>query len=83
MHAVQVISEARPDYAWVQLDVANAFPSTSRRAVLEALEEHASALLPPPEPVLRPVPPPFFLLGLSKARGINRVNKSGGRGGPT
>ena len=44
--AVQVVSEARPDYAWVQLDVANAFPSISRRAVLEALEERAPALLP-------------------------------------
>ena len=53
VHAVQVVSEARPDYAWVQLDVANAFPSISRRAVLEALEAHAPALLPLAETFLR------------------------------
>ena len=46
VHAVQVVSDARPDHAWVQLDVANAFPSVSRRAVLEAVEEYAPALLP-------------------------------------
>ena len=53
VHAVQVVSEARPDHAWVQLDVANAFPSVSRRAVLEALEEYAPALLPLAETFLR------------------------------
>ena len=53
VHAVQVVSEARPDHAWVQLDVANAFPSVSRRAVLEALEEYAPALLPLAETYLR------------------------------
>ena len=40
-------SGARPDdHAWVQLDVANAFPRVSRRAVLEAVAERALALLP-------------------------------------
>jgi len=53
VHAVQVVSEARPDHAWVQLDVANAFPSVSRRAVLEAVAEHAPALLPLAETFLR------------------------------
>ena len=46
VHAVQVVSASRPEHAWVQLDVANAFPSISRRAVLDALGEHAPALLP-------------------------------------
>ena len=53
VHAVQVVSDARPDHAWVQLDVANAFPSVSRRAVLEAVEEYAPALLPLAEAFLR------------------------------
>ena len=53
VHAVQVASEARPGHAWVQLDVANAFPSVSRRAVLEALEEHAPELLPLAETFMR------------------------------
>ncbi len=39
LHTVQVVSAARPNHAWVQLDVKNAFPSVRRRAVLEALEE--------------------------------------------
>ena len=46
VHTVQVVAEAHPDRAWVQLDVANAFPSVSRQAVLDAVTEHAPALLP-------------------------------------
>ena len=53
IHAVQVVSEARPHGAWVQLDVANAFPSVRRRAVLEALAEHAPMLQPLAETFLR------------------------------
>ena len=53
VHAVQVVSEARPDSAWVQLDVANAFPSVNRRVVLEAVREHAPALLPLADTFLR------------------------------
>ena len=45
-HTMQVVAEAHPDRAWVQLDVANAFPSVSRQAVLDALTEHAPELLP-------------------------------------
>ena len=43
---VQAVSAGRPNAAWVQLDVANAFPSVRRRAVLEVVEEFAPALLP-------------------------------------
>ena len=38
--------------AWAQLDVANAFPSVRRRAVLEVVAEHAPLLLPLAEPVV-------------------------------
>ena len=53
VHTVQVVAEAHPDRAWVQLDVANAFPSVSRQAVLDAVTEHAPALLPMAEMFLR------------------------------
>ena len=53
VHTIQVVSEAHPDRAWVQLDVANAFPSVSRRAVLDAVAEYAPALLPASEAFLR------------------------------
>ena len=53
VHAVQVVSEARPSHAWVQLDVKNAFPSIHRQAVLEAVSEGAPALLPIAETFLR------------------------------
>ena len=53
VHAVQLASEARPDHAWLHLDVANAFPRVSRQAVLEAVAEHAPALLPLAETFLR------------------------------
>ena len=53
VHTVQVVAEAYPDRAWVQLDVANAFPSVSRQAVLDAVTEHAPALLPMAEAFLR------------------------------
>ena len=53
LHTVQVVSAARPNHAWVQQDVKNAFPSVRRRAVLEALAEYAPALLPMAEAFLR------------------------------
>ena len=53
VHAVQVVSEARPSHAWVQLGVKNAFPSIHRQAVLEAVSEGAPALLPIAETFLR------------------------------
>ena len=53
IHAIQVVAEARPHNAWVQLDVANAFPSVRRRAVFHAVAEHAPALLPLAETFLR------------------------------
>ena len=53
VHTIQVVSEAHQDRAWVQLDVANAFPSVSRQAVLDAVTEHAPALLPMAEAFLR------------------------------
>ena len=53
VHTMQVVTEAHPDRAWVQLDVANAFPSVSRQAVLDAVTEHAPALLPMAETFLR------------------------------
>ena len=53
VHTIQVVSEAHPDRAWVQLDVQNAFPSVSRRAVLDAVAEYAPALLPATEAFLR------------------------------
>ena len=53
LHTVQVVSEAHPDRAWIQLDVANAFPSVCRQAVLDAVTEHVPALLPMAEAFLR------------------------------
>ena len=53
LHTVQAVAAHRPSHAWVQLDVANAFPSVSRRAVLEAVEEFAPVLLPLAETFLR------------------------------
>ena len=46
LHTVQAVVARRPSHAWVQLDLANAFNSLERRAALEALAEHAPALLP-------------------------------------
>ena len=53
VHTVQAVAAQRPEHAWVQLDIANAFPSVCRRAVLDALAEHAPALLPLAEAFLR------------------------------
>ena len=43
---MQAVAAQRPEHAWVQLDIVNAFNSVSRRAALEALAEHAPALVP-------------------------------------
>ena len=53
VHTVQAVAAKRPGYAWVKLDIANAFPSVCRRAVLAALAEYAPALLPLAEAFLR------------------------------
>merc|ERR1711969_381195 len=68
VHAVQAVSAARPDHAWVKLDVANAFPSVSRRAVLDALAEHAPALVPMAEAFLRR--PSSFVFLDATGRGV-------------
>ena len=53
MHTVQAVAAQRPEHAWVQLDLANAFNSVSRRAALDAVAAHAPALLPMAELFLR------------------------------
>ena len=62
VHTVQAVATHRPGHAWVQLDIANAFPSVCRRAVLDALAEHAPALLPLAETFLRR-PSTFVFVG--------------------
>ena len=64
VHTVQTVAAQRPEHAWVQLDLANAFPSVCRRAVLDALAEHAPALLPLAEAFLRR-PSSFVFVGAS------------------
>ena len=53
VHTVQAVTAKRPGHAWVKLDIANAFPSVCRRAVLAAWAEYAPALLPFAETFLR------------------------------
>ena len=53
VHTVQAVAASRPGHAWVQLDMANAFGSVCRRAVLEAVATHAPAFLPMAETFLR------------------------------
>ncbi len=53
VHTVQAVAAQRPEHAWVQLDLANAFNSVSRRAALDAVAAHAPALLPMAELFLR------------------------------
>ena len=53
LHTVQAVAAQRPGHAWVQLDLANAFNSLHRRSALDALAEHAPALLPLADAFLR------------------------------
>ena len=47
VHTVQAVAAHRPGHAWVQLDLANAFNSVSRRAALDALTGSTRAGSPP------------------------------------